>query len=821
MTSTTTAQPVPAAAANGQAKTHRNIKKVAVLGAGIMGSRIALHFANIGVQALLLDIAPKELTEDEKKAGLTLESKQVRNRIVSSLYDAALKASPSPVYEKSVAAKVQLGNFTDDLGKLADCDWIMEVVVENLAIKQSLLTEVEKVRKPGALITSNTSSIPISQISEGRSDEFKRHFCGTHFFNPPRYLKLLEIIPTPSTDPAVVDFLMHYGDLFLGKTTVLCKDTPAFIANRVGMYAFMDLFYNVEKHGLTLEEVDRLTGPVTGGAKSATFRTSDIVGLDTSVKVAGVIYDNCPNDERRDIFKLPAFVQKMVENKWFGDKTQQGFFKKTKNAEGSTEILSLDLKSFQYKSQIKVKSPALDKTKNEDSLEKRLQILYAADDKYGAFIRDHFHGLFSYVSHRIPEIANELFRLDQALCAGFGKDLGPFEIWDVLGVKEVAEAMQKAGFKVAPWVIEMVAAGHTKFYKLEMGSKLYYDAASKGYKAIPMPKEFIILNNIRENQVIWKNVGTTLFDLGDGILNLEFNTKMNTLGGEVLEGINKAIDMAESKYSGLVIGNQGENFSVGANLMMMFMMATQQDWDELEMAVRMFQNTVMRLRYSSIPTVVAAHGMTLGGGCEMSMHADRCQAAAETYIGLVEVGVGILPGGAGTKELAVRVADSYTDGDVASNVFQNYFLNAAQAKVATSAHEAFGLGLLTKKKDRISINKDRLIGDAKRAALEMAEAGYVTPTMRTDIRVLGRQALGMVYVGVSQMNFGGFASDHDKLIAEKIAYVMCGGDLSQPSLVSEQYLLDLEREAFLQLAATKKTQERIQHMLQTGKPLRN
>lgn len=821
MTSSPAVQTTPAPAANSQAKAHRTIKKMAVLGAGIMGSRIALHFANIGIPTILLDIAPKELTEDEKKAGLTLESKPVRNRIVNQLFDTALKTNPSPVYDKSMAARVTLGNFDDDLKKLADCDWIMEVVVENLAIKQSLLEKVEKVRKPGALITSNTSSIPISQICDGRSDEFKRHFCGTHFFNPPRYLKLLEIIPTPHTDPAVTDFLMHYGDLYLGKTTVLCKDTPGFIANRIGMYAFMDLFYNVQKHGLKVEEVDRLTGPATGGAKSATFRTSDIVGLDTSVKVAGVIYDNCPTDERRDIFKLPAFVTKMVENKWFGDKTGQGFMKKMKKADGGSDILSLDLNTFEYVPQTKVKSAALDQSKNEDNVAKRIKILYNADDKYGAFLRDHYRGLFAYVSNRVPEIADELYRVDQALCAGYGKDFGPFETWDILGVPAVLESMKKDGFKPAKWVEEMVAAGNSTFYKLEKGQRYYYDQRNKNYQPMTQPKEFVVLNNIRASQVIWRNSGTSLFDLGDGVLNLEFNTKMNTLGGEVLEGINYALDLAESKYSGLILGNQGENFSVGANLMMVFMMAAEQDFDELEMATRMFQNTVMRLRYSSVPTVLAAHGMTLGGGCEMSMHADRCQAAAETYMGLVEVGVGLLPGGGGTKEMAVRVSDSYTDGDVMSNVFQKYFMNAAQAKVGTSAHEAFGLGLLTNRKDRISVNKDRQIGDAKRAILEMVEAGYVTPTPRRDIRVMGRQGLGLVYVGVSQMNFAGFASDHDKLIAEKIGYVMCGGDLSQPTLVSEQYLLDLEREAFLQLCGTKKTLERIQHMLQTGKPLRN
>ncbi len=800
---------------------HRAIRRVAVLGAGIMGSRIALHFANIGVHALLLDIVPRELTEAEQKAGKTLESKDVRNRIVTDLFQTALKSNPSPVYDSAVHKRVALGNFTDDLAKIADVDWIIEVVVERLDIKQSLYAEIEKYRKPGTLISSNTSGIPIHMLSQGRSDDFRRHFCGTHFFNPPRYLKLLEIIPTPDTDPAILEFMMDYGDRVLGKTTVLCKDTPAFIGNRVGIFAFLDAFHKIMKHGLSVDEVDALTGPVIGRAKSATFRTSDVVGLDTAVHVAKGIYDNCPQDEARDSYKLPDFVAKMVEKKMLGDKTGGGFFKKVKKADGTSEIMSLNLDTLEYgPQQKKLKTPAMEQAKGNDSLPARIKILVGAQDKYGAYLRDTHYGLFSYVSHRIPEIADELYQLDQAVSAGYGFAYGPFEVWDILGVPEVVKAMKAEGYKLAPWVEAMVAAGHTSFYTVKDGKKFYYSQHSKSYQPMPGGAEFIVLDAMRDKSVIWKNAGTSLFDLGDGVTLLEFQTKMNTIGGEVLEAVKKVIELTEREHRALVIGNQGENFTVGANLAMVFMLAAQQEWDELNFGVKVFQDTSMSLKYSRIPVVVAAHGMTLGGGCEFSMHATSTVAAAETYMGLVEVGVGIIPGGAGTKELAVRVADEYMDGDIETNTMQKYLMNAAMAKVGTSAQEAFNLGLLQAKKDRIVVNGGRLLAEAKKRALELAE-GYVPKTPRTDVRVMGRAGLALVKVAADQMKFGGYASEHDRLITEKIGYVMCGGDLSYPQQVSEQYLLDLEREAFLSLVGTKATLERIQHMLQTGKPLRN
>jgi 3-hydroxyacyl-CoA dehydrogenase len=799
----------------------RSINKVAVLGSGIMGPRIACHFANIGVEVLLLDIAPKELSPEEQAKGLALDNPAVKNRIVNTALQTAVKTNPSPVYSKKALNKIKTGNFDDDMSKIAGYDWVIEVVVENLDIKKKVFEQVEQFRKPGTLITSNTSGIPIHLMAEGRSEDFKSHFCGTHFFNPPRYLKLLEIIPTPHTQPEIVDFLMHYGDKFLGKTTVLCKDTPAFIANRVGVYSIMALLHLVEKLDLTVEEVDKFTGPALGRPKSATFRTSDVVGLDTMIKVAKGLYDNCPDDKAHELFKLPAYVQKMEENKWLGDKTKQGFYKKTKTADGKTEILALDLKTLEYKPQQKVKSATLEMTKPVENLRERMKIFAKGKDKAGELFRHSSFGLFEYVSDRIPEISDELYRIDDAMRAGFGWELGPFELWDAVGVKEAIEGMEQYGNKAAAWVHEMLDAGNTSFYKVENGVKKYYDIPSKTYKALPGTDEFIILDNLRENKTLWKNSGVSIIDLGDGILNVEFHTKMNTIGGDVISGINKAIDMAEKDYRGLVIGNDGANFSAGANVGMIFMMAVEQEWDELNMAIRMFQNTSMRIRYSSIPVVVAPHNLTLGGGCEFSLHADHVQLSAETYMGLVEFGVGVIPGGGGTKEFALRASDEYKDGQIVQNALKDRFLTIGMAKVSTSGYEAYELGYLQKDKFSISMNRNRLLADAKAKAIELADAGYTKPVQRNDIKVLGKQGLGIVYAGANSMYAGHFISEHDKKISEKLGYVMCGGDLSSPTEVTEQYLLDLEREAFLSLAGERKSLERIQSIITKGKPLRN
>jgi 3-hydroxyacyl-CoA dehydrogenase len=799
----------------------RVIRKVAVLGSGVMGSRIACHFANTGVEVLLLDIVPRELSPAEQAKGLTLESKTVRNRIVNDALQGVLKANPSPVYTKSVVSRIKTGNFDDDLKDIATCDWILEAVVERLDIKQQVFEKVEQFRKPGTLITTNTSGIPIHYLVKGRSEDFVKHFCGTHFFNPPRYLRLLEIIPGPQTDGQVIDFLMHYGELHLGKTTVLCKDTPAFIANRIGVFGIMALFHMVKKMGLTVEEVDKLTGPVLGRPKSATFRTCDVVGLDTLVLVANGLGANCPNDEAKELFILPDYVAKMNANKWLGDKTGQGFYKKTKDANGKTEILALDLDTLEYRSQKKAKFATLEATRPIENLRERMKVLVQGKDKAGEFYRASFAGLFAYVSNRIPEISDHIYKIDQAMNAGFGWELGPFETWDAIGVKESLAMMEAAGFKAAPWVHEMITAGFSSFYKTENGKKLCFDIPSRSYKVIPGTEHFIPLDAVRPTSTVWKNSGTTLTDIGDGILNLEFHTKMNTIGGEVLSGINKAIEIAEKDFRGLVISNEGQNFSAGANLGMVFMFAIEQEWDELDFAIRAFQNTTSRIRYSSIPVVAAPHNLTLGGGTEICLHADAVVAHAETYMGLVEFGVGVIPGGGGTKEFALRLSDELKEGDVELNDFRNRFLTIGQAKVSTSAREAFELGYLRNGVDRVVISRNRLLTEAKAEALRLADEGYTKPVPRTDIRVLGKQALGLAYVGANSMLSGKYISEHDAKISEKLAYVLCGGDLSQPTLVSEKYLLDLEREAFLSLCGERKSLERMQSILQGGKVLRN
>lgn len=794
----------------------RIIKKVAVIGSGIMGSGIACHFANIGVEVLLLDIIPRELTDAEQKKGLTLESKQVRNRLVNDHLTAALKSKPSPIYHPKFASRITTGNTTDDLQKISTVDWIIEVVVERLDIKQQVFEQIEKYRKPGTLITSNTSGIPIRFMSEGRSEDFQKHFCGTHFFNPARYLKLFEIIPGPQTTPEVLDFLNSYGEKFLGKTSVVAKDTPAFIGNRVGIYGIMSLFHLVKEMNLTVEEVDKLTGPVIGRPKSATFRTVDVVGLDTLIHVANGLHENVPNDEAHEYFKLPDFIKTMSDNKWLGSKSGQGFYKKK-----GKDILALDLNSLEYRPQKKASFATLELTKSIDKPIDRFKVLITGKDKAGEFYRKNFAGMFAYVSNRVPEISDDLYKIDDAMKAGFGWENGPFEIWDAIGVVKGLELINQEGLKAADWVTQMIQNGTKSFYEIKDGATYFYDIQSQSVKKVPGQGAFIILNNIRENKKVWSNPDAIIQDLGDGILNLEFRSKMNTIGGGVLQGINKAIDLAEKEYQGLVIGNQAANFSVGANLGMIFMMAVEQEYDELNMAIKLFQDSMMRVRYSGIPVIVAPHGMTLGGGCEMSMHADKVVAAAESYIGLVEFGVGVIPGGGGSKEMALRASDTFHKNDVELNVLQEYFLTVGMAKVSTSAHEAFDLGILQKGKDVVVVNKDRQIAEAKKHALLMSESGYTQPVKRTDVKVLGKSALGMFLVGTDSMQAGKFISEHDRKIANKLAYVMAGGDLSEPTLVSEQYLLDLEREAFLSLLTERKTLERIQFMLTKGKPLRN
>jgi 3-hydroxyacyl-CoA dehydrogenase len=799
----------------------RFIRKVAVLGSGIMGSRIACHFANIGCEVLLLDILPNQLTDEELEKGLTLDSPIVRNRIVKTSLENALKSNPSPIYRKSFASRISVGNFEDDLEKIKNYDWIIEVVVERLDIKKQLFERVELFRKQGTIISSNTSGIPIHLMLEGRSEDFQQHFCGTHFFNPPRYLQLLEIIPTAQTKLEIVEFLMHFGMINLGKKTVLCKDTPAFIANRVGVYSIMSLFHVVQEMNLTVEEVDKLSGPVLGRPKSATFRTCDVVGLDTLVHVANGLFQNCKDDEENQLFSLPDYIKKMVQNNWLGSKTGQGFYKKIKTADGNSEIHVLDLNTLEYRPIQKVKFPTLEMTRSMDDLKTRTKVLFYGKDKAGEFYRKLFAGLLAYVSKRIPEISNDIYSIDDALKAGFGWELGPFETWDVLGFEEGLKMIHSEGKEVAEWIHDMKKEGLTSFYQMNEGKKLYYNQTQKEYQQVPGTENQLILESLRHSNKVWGNSDATIVHLGDGILNLEFHTKMNTIGGGVLQAMNKAIDLAENEYKGLVISNTGQHFSAGANAGMIFMMAVEQEFDELNFAVKAFQDTMMRVRYSNIPVVVAPHNMALGGACEMSMHSDKVIAHAELYMGLVEFGIGVIPGGGGTKEFAKRLSDELKEGDIKLNRLRERFLTIGQAKVSTSAYEAFDLGYLREGIDEVVMSRDLQLKRAKDACLELVNNGYIPPKKEKNITVVGQEGLGIVYVGANSMLSGNYISEHDAFISEKLGYVLCGGDLSENTVVSEQYLLDLERKAFIELCMQRKTLERLESLVKNGKILRN
>lgn len=795
----------------------RNIRKVAVLGSGVMGSRIACHFANTGAEVLLLDI-PANGKDGAPAKG------QEANKIVNDALAAAVKSNPAPLYSKAFAQRITTGNFRDDMPRIKQCDWVIEVVVEKLDIKKQVMAEVDKHRAPGTLITTNTSGIPIQAIAEGRSEDFRKHFCGTHFFNPPRYLPLLELIPGPGTDPGVLAFLEEYGQRVLGKVTVVAKDTPAFVANRIGVFGIMDVFHLVAEMDLTVEEVDRLTGPVIGHPKSATFRTADVVGLDTLVKVAEGVKTNCPEDERNKLFSIPEYLRTMLTKDMLGSKTGKGFYYKDRSSKKG-EILQLDLKTLEYKPQVKPKFDTLATAKKVDDLRERLKVVYHGSDKAGEFYRRTFHALFAYVSNRVPEISNELYKIDDAMRAGFGWELGPFETWDAIGVKEALEAMRKsaqaAENPVAPWVDEMIAAGHHTFYRTENGKRLYYDPASRQNRPVPRPEGLIVLQDLPESAVVWKNKAVTVHDIGDGILCVGWKTKMNTFGGAVLQGLNKAVDLAEEGYKGLVVYNEGPLFSAGADVGMIFMMAVEQEYDDLHMAVRTFQNTTMRMRYSSIPVVVAPHQLCLGGGTELCMHADKVVAHAETYMGLVEFGVGVIPGGGGTKEFALRLSDELKQGDIRINRMRERFLTIGQAKVSTSGEEAFELGYLRPGQDEVIISRQHQLAYAKQCALALWNKGYAKPAPRKNITVLGQEGLGIVYVGANSMQSGNYISEHDAFISQKLGHVMCGGDLSELTQVSEQYLLDLERNTFVELCMQRKTLERLQSIITSGKVLRN
>jgi 3-hydroxyacyl-CoA dehydrogenase len=800
-----------------------NIGKAAVLGAGTMGATIAAHLANAGVPTLLLDIAPRELTPDEEAKGLTLDSPQVKNRIAKAGYDGLNKARPAAYMLGDNAKLISVGNFADDMAKLKECDLVIEAVVENLDIKHKIFAEVEKNRKAGAVIASNTSGIPIKSIAEPFSDDFKSHFLGIHFFNPPRYMKLVEIIPTEWTRGEIACNVAGFLDERLGKGVVPAKDRPNFIANRIGVFGMMATIHEMIEMGFTPTEVDQMTGKAIGHAGSATFRTSDLVGLDVTAHVTTNLYPAVPDDEDREVFQLPDMIKTLLDKKLLGDKTKGGFYKKSKNAEGKTKILELDLNTLEYKPQQKTKFPSLDAAKQIEEITPRVKKLVWGDDRVGEFLWKTTSRVSRYAANRIPEIADTIVEIDNAIKWGFGWEIGVFEAWDAIGVRESVERMNKEGQAVPANVQKMLDAGAETFYKNDKGVKSYYDLVAGEYKPMPERPGVIVLKSLKERAgVIKSNPGASLIDLGDGVACLEFHSKMNSIGGDTVSMMNFAIDEVEKNFKGLVVGNQGANFSVGANLMMLLLAAQEEEWDDINIMVAALQKAVMRLRYSAKPVVTAPFGMVLGGGCEISMHGDHVRAAAETYIGLVEVGVGVIPAGGGTKEMTMRAMDAAKrtpDADPLAFLKKTFEL-LGMGKVATSAQEAKAWGFL-RDIDSISMNGDRLIGDAKQEVLNLDASGYVQPVQRTDILALGESAQSAMKLALHMMLRGGFISEHDALIGRKLAKVMSGGDLNHHTYVSEQYLLDLEREAFLSLCGERKTQERIGAMLKTGKPLRN
>lgn len=802
------------------------VKKAAVLGAGTMGAQIAAHLANAGIPTLLLDVLPRELTEEEKLAGFTIESPEVRNRIVRAGLNAALKSRPAAFFVRAKSALVRTGNFTDDLCLIEDCDLVIEAVVENLEIKQALYTQVEKYRKPGSVIASNTSGIPIHQLAEGRSHDFRKNFLGIHFFNPPRYLHLVELIPTPETDPDIISRVREFLDVWLGKGVVIANDRPNFVANRLGVHAAMVTFKTALEDGFTPEEVDKLTGPAIAHPRTGSFRLHDLVGIDVMVLVTENLYHAVPEDEEREQFLVPEPIKEMLRRGLTGDKKGSGFYRKIKGETESNnkQILTLDLNTLEYRATQKPDLPTVDAAMNIESAPERIRTLVWDKTRAGSFLWKTISRSLIYAGNRIGEIADRVVEIDRAIRWGYGWELGIFETWDAIGLASSVERMQQEGLKVPPKIIEMLDLGATCFYKKEEAHDLYFDFVSKSYQPVEDLPGVIVLSSLKErDRVIRKNSGASLIDIGDGVACLEFHSKMNAIGGDIIELLEFSLAEVAKNFVGLVIGNQGKNFSVGANLMLLLLEAQAENWEEIDQMIRIFQNATMRLRYSPKPVVVAPFQMTLGGGCEVMLHADHVRAAAETYAGLVEVGVGLIPAGGGTKEMLLRALESIPAGSKEIDPFpfvKNAFETIALAKVSTSAEDARDLGFL-KNEGQISMNADRLIADAKKDCLALSAMGYVAPNRRANIPALGLSALSAFRIGIHQMKRGKMISDYDALIGERLARVLTGGDLNHMTLVSEEYFLDLERETFLSLCGEQKTQERIAHMLKTGKPLRN
>lgn len=792
----------------------KRIKRAAVLGSGVMGSGIAAHLANVGIPTLLLDIVPRELTKEEAAKGLTLEHKEVRNRFVNQALQKLLTQKPAPLTSKENLSLIEVGNFEDDFHRLAEVDWIIEVVVENLEVKKSVFAKVDEVRKPGSIVSSNTSGISVEAMSEGRSADFKRHFLGTHFFNPPRYLKLLEIIPTKDTDPEILSFMKTFSEDVLGKGVVIAKDTPNFIANRIGTYGLLVTVREMVKGGYSVGEVDSITGPLIGRPKSATFRTLDVVGLDTFVHVANNVFEKVEGEEK-EVFRVPEFMKAMLEKGWLGSKSGQGFFLKQ-----GKDILELNYETLKYEPRKKLKTAATEMSKQTKGFANKLKALIYADDRAGTLLWNILSPVLLYSAELLGEIADDIVAIDRAMKWGFGWELGPFETWDAIGVEQSVRKMMAEGRQVPSWVTDMFANGHTSFYKNENGKVLFYDKGE--YKAVEENPKVIHIKRLKEEKgVIKKNNGASLIDLGDDVALLEFHSPNNAIGLDIVQMINDALEEVDRNYKGLVIGNQGKNFCVGANLALILMEAQDDNYFEIDLVVRQFQKAMMNIKYSSKPVVVAPFAMTLGGGTEICLPAARIQAASETYMGLVEVGVGLIPGGGGNKELYIKHLNSMPNGvefdlqKVANKVFETI----AMAKVSTSAAEARELNFLNTK-DGITINSDQLLHDAKQAVISLYDSGY-QPPVRKKIPVVGETGYATLLLAAQGMYHSGYISEHDLKIAKKLAYVIAGGKVPYGTEVDEQYLLDLEREAFLSLVGEPKSQARMQHMLVKGKPLRN
>jgi 3-hydroxyacyl-CoA dehydrogenase len=805
----------------------RRIEKAVVLGAGTMGSRIAAHFANAGLPCILLDIVPPNLSADAPSAE--------RNKIVRAGLDAAKKSKPAAFFTAALAERVAIGNFEDDLARCAEADWIIEVVAENLEIKRKLLARVAQFRKPGAIVTTNTSGLPVHLIAEGMSEGFQQHWAGTHFFNPPRYLKLVEVIPGPKTYSEVVESLSEFCDRWLGKGVVVAKDTPNFIANRIGTFSMLNALRLMGTLDMTVEEVDACTGPAVGWPKSATFRTADLVGLDVLVHVVKNIYDTAPGDESRERYKVPAIVEEMAKRGWLGDKTGQGFYKRVRG-EGAKEILTLDVNTTEYRPRQKAKFASLEMGKTIEDTRERLRALIGPviegqkGDKAQQFLWGALSETCSYAARRVPEISDSVADVDRAMRWGFGWELGPFELMDAIGVKIFAGQLQKEARAVPPVIEKLLTSGRERFYESEKGTVSVFDIGSGGSRKIEEPKGIIILKSLKDaGREVERNSGASLIDLGDGVVCCEFHAKMNAIGADLITMLHKGLKRLETDFEAMVIANQAVNFSVGANLMLVLVGAQEQEWDELHMAVKQFQNINLAIKYAPKPVVAAPQGMALGGGCEVSLHSAKIQAAAEAYIGLVETGVGLIPGGGGTKEMLIRANEHAAGGEDLDlfHALKPLFETIAMARVGTSAEECRDLGYL-RREDGVSMNRDRLAADAKEAALALVRGGYKPlaaswpeGAQTTQIKVLGEQFLAGAKLAIHMMLRGGYASEYDAHVGRKLANILAGGALTSPQRVSEQYVLDLEREAFVSLCGEKKTQERIAHTLKTGKPLRN